>query len=589
MGIHTYHDLLLVAGDVEKDQNGLVTNFCIHVFDSPVGQGEKREIVTIPNDFTQRLRFLEKRDLDEDIEGQMDLGEVLAGLLLPPYARQMFSASLNRLGKQEGLRLRLRLADELSDFPWEYMYIQDTRGERTSSSFLALDPRISIVRDMAMGVPPDGFGSPSLRRILVAMASPEPYNTYHKLEKLPDEQKSLKTALDQVVGIQADYLPDYEKGQAGEFSGATVQHVTDRLMRHDPTDIFHFSGHGVFTKRMGPAFGSTIGERGIVLADENNQAVPLAADRLGEILRSQGIRLVVLGACETGRRDGYNVWSSVVASLLKARIPAVVAMQFTINDQLAAAFSGALYRGIVAGFPLDAAVVMGRAAIRIRSQNGMKDARDWGVPVLYLRPGSGVVFNPVTDKKACQAAKEDIEQIYEQHIREVSTTGRMIGPVIGTMKNGTITVDQTMDERVSGVVIGDSVVSLGGGKITIRQKADVVDGVMIGGIFGKVGGGPTKEIGQAEALAQLQDLLRMDIFDKPYEPSQTAPARQGQPKKVSGSGATCPSCHKPVECGWKFCSNCRAPQPAPEKFCVECGAEFIPGTKFCTRCGKSVF
>jgi len=87
----------------------------------------------------------------------------------------MFSASLNRLGGQEGLRLRLRLPDELSDFPWEYMYIQDIRGERTSSSFLALDPRISIVPDMAISVPPDGFGAPSLRRILVGIASPEPY------------------------------------------------------------------------------------------------------------------------------------------------------------------------------------------------------------------------------------------------------------------------------------------------------------------------------------------------------------------------------------------------------------------------------
>jgi hypothetical protein len=468
------------------------------------------------------------------------------------------------------------------------MYIQDTRGERTPSSFLALDPRISIVRDMAIAAPPDGFGSPSLRRILVVMASPEPYGTYPRLKKLPEEQKSLKTALGQVAGIWVDYLPDYEKTQAGKQSGATVQQVTEGLMLHDRTDIFHFSGHGEFTKRMGPAFGSTIGEGGIVLADPNNQAVPLAADRLGEILRSQGIRLVVLGACETGRRDDYNVWSSVVASLLKARIPAVVGMQFTINDRLAAAFSGAFYRGIVAGYPLDAAVAMGRAAIRTKSQNGMKDARDWGVPVVYLRPGSGVVFNPVSDDQAQAKAEESLTQLFEQHVREIPTSGRVIGSVAGTMKAGVVTIDQTADERVSGVMIGNYTVSLEGGKITVRQKADVVDGVLIGGVLGTVGGGLTKEVGQAEALAQLQDLLRMDIPDKPYEPSQTEPARQRQPKKVSGSGATCPSCHNPVEAGWKFCSSCRAPLPAPAKFCGKCGSEITPGTKFCPNCGKRV-
>lgn len=406
MGIYIYHDFILIADVIKKRADASVNKIAVTVFDSPVGQGEKKETVTIPGDLTQQIRFLEKRNLDEDIGRQMDLGEVLAGLLLPPYARQMFSASLNRISGETGLRLRLRLADQLTDFPWEYMYIQDTRGERTSSSFLALDPRISIVRDMIMAVPPDSFGAPSLRRIVVAMASPEPYDTYPKLEKLPEEQKGLKDALNQIAGIHVDYLPDYEKVAVEKIPGTTVQTLSAELIRNDQADIFHFSGHGEFTKRMGPAFGSTIGEGGIVLADSNNQAVPLAADRLGEILRSQGIRLVVLGACETGRRDGYNVWSSVVASLLKARIPAVIGMQFTIKDDLAAAFSEAFYRGIVAGYPLDACVAMGRAAIRALAQGDRQNIRDWGVPVLYLRSGSGIVFNPVADKRRVRSQKK---------------------------------------------------------------------------------------------------------------------------------------------------------------------------------------
>jgi len=107
---------------------------------------------------------------------------------------------------------------------------------------------------------------------------------------------------------------------------------------------------------MGAAFGSVTGEGSVILADEHNQALPLSAGRLGELLRGQGVRLVVLSACNTGRRDNYHVWSSVVASLLKSRIPAVVSMQFSVLDAAAAAFSGALYRALVAGFPLDYAV-----------------------------------------------------------------------------------------------------------------------------------------------------------------------------------------------------------------------------------------
>lgn len=517
MGIFTYHDFIVVADVVEISDDGIVKKISVLVFDSPVGQGEKKEIVPVPDNLRQRLRFLENRDLDQNVQEQMDLGETLAALLLPPYVRSMFSASLNRLRDGEGVRLRLRLADELADFPWEYMYIQDTRGERTPSSFLSLDLRISIVRDMAMAVPPDGFGAPSLRRIIVAMASPEPYRTYPKLENLAEEQKALKYALGQIDGVHVDYLPDYEAAPVGKVPGATVQTLVTELARHDRTDIFHFSGHGEFVKRMGPAFGSTIGEGGIVLADAQNQAFPLVADLLGEILRSRGIRLVVLGACETGRRDGYNVWSSVVASLLKARIPAVVGMQFTINDQLAAAFCGAFYQGIVAGYPIDASVAMGRAAIRIQSQLTMRDARDWGVPVVYLRPGSGVVFNPVSDDQARQKEQKKLNQRFEQYIHEVPMTGRVISQVAGTMKDGVVTVDQRADEKVNGVVIGQSVVNLEGGKVSIRQQADAVEGTMIGGVYGTIGGPADKEIGQAEAMSQLKDLLRMNVPKKPNE------------------------------------------------------------------------
>ena len=150
------------------------------------------------------------------------------------------------------------------------------------------------------------------------------------------------------------------------------------------TDVFHFAGHGHFVVE-GPAFGGIAGEGWIILADEHNQAFPLPGERLAELLRGTGVRLVMLGACQTGRRDNRNVWSSVAAALLKAGIPAVVAMQFAIGDQLAVAFSEAFYRALVAGLSVDEAVALGRQAIRMKALEGQRDAIDWGVPVLYLR------------------------------------------------------------------------------------------------------------------------------------------------------------------------------------------------------------
>jgi CHAT domain-containing protein len=292
---------------------------------------------------------------------------------------------MRRLRPEQGLRLRLRLADELTAIPWEYVYLQDAHGERTSSGFLALHPRISMTRYEALAVPGDWFEAPSERRIVVAMASPEPHAVYPELKGLPEEHRLLRETL----GASAEFVPKtFVRGSAG----ATLNALRAALM--GSTDVFHFSGHGDFTTTLGPALGSRIGEGSIVLADENNRALSVSADRLGELLRGRGIRLVVLGACQTGSRDGRNVWSGVAASLLKAEIPAVVAMQFTVNDDLAVAFNGAFYQALIAGLTVDEAVTEGRLAIRSAAQGDKHFVRDWGAPVLYLRSPGGAVFPP---------------------------------------------------------------------------------------------------------------------------------------------------------------------------------------------------
>jgi len=437
----------------------------------------------------------------------------------------------------DGLRLRLRLADELADFPWEYMYIQDTRGERDSSSFLALDPRISIVRHEALALPGDWFEAPNSRRVVMAMATPKPYDRYRKLANLPAEQDLLKAALKDISGITTVFRPEYAAGQVENFPSATLKDVMSALMER--TDIFHFSGHGEFTTEPEPTFGNQPGEGAIILAGEGDEALPVSANRLGEVLRGRGVRLVVLGACETGRRDGKNVWSGVAASLLKAGIPGVVAMQFTIQDTLAAVFSEAFYRALVAGFIIDEAVAAGRAAMRAEALNGQHDIRDWGVPVLYLRAPGGRVFNAVSDVQAQQAAEKKLTQLFEKHLRTVPSTGRVIGAVVGTMQAGTITVDETIAERVSGVVIGNYTVSFQGGQLIVRQQADVVDGVLIGGIFGTIGGSSSPDVSQEQAIARLQELLRVEVPGTPASP----------------------------------------------KYCARCGAELPAGGRFCTRCG----
>ncbi len=418
MAIRTYHDFIIFTDDVEKDQNGKVRSFSVRVFSSPVGEGERKETVTIPADpdLVQWSRHLEGRRLDRDVGQQMELGARLADLLLPSepkYTRGFFQRSLAWLHDDEGLRLRLRLEKELVALPWEYMYIQDTDGERTPSGFLALDPRISIVRHEAIAIPAEWFDPAEKRRVLVVMATPQPYTDYPPLKNLPTEQKLIKQALSQVKGIDVEFRPPYDGIGEGHMPGATVDDVRTALLQS--ADIFHFSGHGEFVKSMGPVVGTIEGEGAIILADEHNRAHSLPGDRLAEMIRRRGIRLVILGCCKGAKRDIFQKWSSVAASLLKCEIPSVVAMQFTIQDDLATAFMGAFYQALVAGLTIDEAVALGRAAIRDKALGERTHVRDWGAPVLYLRVPGGRIFDPVTDKEASQEAERKSNQRFRLH------------------------------------------------------------------------------------------------------------------------------------------------------------------------------
>lgn len=80
------------------------------------------------------------------------LGRELARWLLPPEVWALFGDSMRALGALPGagVRLRLCLAEELIDLPWEYLYRPDvTAPTSPRSGFLLMDERLSIVREPA--------------------------------------------------------------------------------------------------------------------------------------------------------------------------------------------------------------------------------------------------------------------------------------------------------------------------------------------------------------------------------------------------------------------------------------------------------
>jgi len=240
------------------------------------------------------------------------------------------------------------------------------------------------------------------------------------------------------------------------------------------TRVFHFAGHGAFRQQAGEAPGTVTGTGALALDDGMVEAEQLSLN-----LRGNGVRLVVLGGCETGRRAGAYVWGGIAPALARFGVPAVVAHQYAILDQCAIAFSQQFYRALAGGLSIERAVSAGRLAAYNVDQSG----RDWGVPVLYLRAADGELFQGPTSSELFEgAAEERVRAVARQgaeadvHVRvkEVAAGGYVLGPKVREMVSGKLSVELIVSGTIYGTVVGPSLVTLTGGSVHVKTQAETV-------------------------------------------------------------------------------------------------------------------
>jgi len=454
-----YRDFTIRARDWDNGE------FKVEVTDSPADR--MREPAVVRHDATacaQPLRDLERKRIRRD--ALIALGEQLASLILPPPVRDMFRRSLDAIGADHGLRLRLVLDDpRLADLPWEYIYLARASGDRALDGFLALDPRISIVRHEAIPEPVAALAAGKPLRMVVGLASPS--DQVHL--DLAREREWIERTLGSVENLSLEI-----------FEALTLEKLESAV---PGAHIFHFAGHGVFgapetargpgaTRDMlagnvGMQSAAAVEPVGAILLESTHGGhLAFPAEKLALTLRAAGVRVVVLGACETGRRDGVNVWTGVAPTLTRAGIPAVLAMQHGIYDDSAIAFARRFYESLAASSNLDEAVASGRLAILNQRQ---PDDVDWGVPVLYLRSSDGVVF----PEDASDARAEPPRVTVRQRIGDLE--GAATGIDADVIRTGTIDAEQTIDRIAAGgdataVVVG----TLEGGAVTATQDSKSV-------------------------------------------------------------------------------------------------------------------
>ncbi len=373
---------------------------------------------------------LNQRQLDR--EQLFTLGQQLADLALPAGpVRALFQQSLAALKANEGLRLRLHLDPvELAHLPWEFMALPPAAGQPKETDFLALHPQISIVRSDTVEAPARTLPDRDRVRVIAVFSSPydqDPLDIDREKAVLEEAVRQLNQAAGQeLIAIKWTDRPANREA---------VQQVLSK-----GADIFHYAGHAIYEQagRQGQIILEGEGE------DNEYDSDFYRGEQLAQLLRDAGVRLAVLGACETGRRAGQNIWSGVAPALTRQKIPAVIAHQFKILDKNVIWLTAKVYHRLLAGYTIDEALSEARQAIY--QQNDLEN-RDWGVPVLYLHDQTGVLF-PFPQADAA-GKLEATTAAGNPFIRVANTFNTIKGEVIdvriGKMTAGHLDIESKVD------------------------------------------------------------------------------------------------------------------------------------------------
>jgi CHAT domain len=304
----------------------------------------------------RRIPFVDEQPVQE-------LGAELFDRLFAGDVRVLYDTARQEAAK-EGRRLRLVLRirpPELAALPWEFLY--DVRRD----DYLSLSVPIVRYPEVLEPIRPLGITPPL--RILGMVTRPEGYDRL----AVDLEKDQLQRALSP--------LSDNRRLELTWVQGETWRDLR-RAMNQGEWHVLHYVGHG--------GFDTTTGEGMLVLAGESGGNYHLRASRLAQLLSPHhSLRLVILNACESAAASEHDLFSSAATSLIRRGIPAVLAMQFQISDAAAIEFTRSFYESIADGLPVDVAVTDARVAMSLARPNSF----EWGIPVLFLRPSDGRIFN----------------------------------------------------------------------------------------------------------------------------------------------------------------------------------------------------
>ena len=350
-----------------------------------------------------------------DAEGLRLLGRHLYKMVFRGTIADTFNATYERFEKDinAGQPCALRIvitfhpaAEALADLPWEFLYYVKKDGGGT---FLSGE-RHELVLIRMVEDQKELKNEPVHQklRVLAAVCTP----------------RALASGISQASIKRIDAATDRESLAAASAESANTTVISYMKMLHleqrieltilpDPTfsileeavgkgpDIIHFVGHGapgtlymrrsddqVERDRTRYYVARSAGEHPEEVAEHEQVDV----SKVETLFRERKPLLVFLQACY-GAELGRGVGLSTALEIVKAGVPAVVAMQHDIDAESADKFASAFYQKLMSGATIANAVSDGRWALAVREGKAWSH-RDFGTPVIYMHGDTVVVAPP---------------------------------------------------------------------------------------------------------------------------------------------------------------------------------------------------
>ena len=360
------------------------------VLNSPAGQASAEFCLPFSEDKLENylLRLgrthgvATRRVESQEMNTAKAFGAALFDAVFTGDVKACFRSSLDEVRRQNaGLRIRLRLGDpSVADLPWEFLY------NRSVNRFIALSVHTPLVRymDLPERIQPIAVKPPI--RVLVMISSPSDYPALD----VEAEWTLLNDSL-------ADRIA---AGQIAieRLAGASLESLQHRL-RRESYHIFHFIGHGEFDQ--------ALQEGVLILESENKRGHKVDSQFLGMLLHDhESLRVAILNACEGARTSRTDPFAGSAQSLVQQGIPAVIAMQFEIANDVAGRFAHEFYGALADGYPIDASLTEARKSIFAAGREV-----EWGTPVLYLRAPDGRIFDIDSSAPPARAAVPKIPKV----------------------------------------------------------------------------------------------------------------------------------------------------------------------------------